>query len=171
MRSGVAGTPGQVVENDVRLVGATAGEKEFGQRERRFGDFGLSGDRGSQGTLSRVVKILALIDFLWLFLLANTQPFLLAGAVLALAGCYGAHSYNKFMIALFSLYLVGSIAVRIYIMAVVGTAQLYVLLALSSLIDLYLLRVVGIFYRLCARLSPSEKAELQMLNRPNFQMN
>ena len=121
--------------------------------------------------LSRIIKILALIDFLWLFLLANAEPLLLAGGVLALAGCWGAHSYNKHMIAVFSLYLVGSIAVRIYIMATQNSPQLYVLLALGSLIDLYLLRVVGVFYRLCSRLSPSEKVELQMLNRPNLQMN
>ena len=121
--------------------------------------------------LSRIIKILALIDFLWLVLLANAEPLLLAGGVLALAGCWGAHSYNKHMIAVFSLYLVGSIALRIYFMATKHNTELYILLTLGSLVDLYLLRVVGIFYRLCARLSASEKAELQMLNRPNFQMN
>ena len=121
--------------------------------------------------MSRVIKILALIDFLWLFVLANAEPMLLAFGVLALAGFWGAHSYNKHMIAVFSLYLVGSIALRIYIMANNhGNTQLYVLLTLGSLVDLYLLRAVGVFYRLCARLLPGERAELQMLNRPNFHM-
>ena len=121
--------------------------------------------------LSRIIKILALIDFLWLVLLANAQPLLLAGGVLALAGFWGAHSYNKHMIGVFSLYLVGSIALRIYFMVSQPSTEFRILLTLGSLVDLYLLRVVGVFYRLCARLSPSEKAELQMLNRPNFQMN
>ena len=120
--------------------------------------------------LSRIIKILALIDFLWLVLLANAQPLLLAGGVLALAGCWGAHSYNKHMTAVFSLYLLLSIALRVYMMVVKDVMELRILLVLGALVDLYLLRVVGVFYRLCARLSPSEKAELQMLNRPNFQM-
>ena len=120
--------------------------------------------------LARIIKILALINFMWLVLLAGENPGLMACGVLALAGCWGAHSYNKHMIALYALYPVCSIALRIYIMTQAASTELIVLLSLGLLFDLYVLRAVGVFYRLLTQLSPSEKADLQMLNRPNFQM-
>ena len=99
---------------------------------------------------------------------AVRDPGFLVLGVLLMCGYYGAHQYNRRLVAVFVPYLLLSVAARVFLMVRYPATSTYVIMAFGLIIDLYLFRLVTLFYRFCSSISPADRAELIDLNRANF---
>jgi len=116
---------------------------------------------------SRAIKIISLMDFIWVLVLATRIfPYFFAGSVLLVCGYAGAHYYRRDFIGAFLIYLICSLGFRIYVMVTLDDLTSYVLVAMGILLDCWLLRLSMTFLRLIWTLTPVERQELLALSRP-----
>lgn len=107
-------------------------------------------------SLSKAVKLVSIIDGMFLVLWSfSWWPFFLA-IVLAWSGYYGAQTYKKVFILLYVLYILGSIAVRVVYLVQSDSFFYTVMLGIGICTEMYILFIVVSFYRLLRTTTPED---------------
>jgi len=118
--------------------------------------------------LSRAVRLFAIIDGIFLLIFALSYWLLALAIILPICGYYGAQHYRRCYIYLYMLYLVGNVALRIYLIVTQSTAVVWVLIFIVGImIELYIMRIVWIFDKMIKDLTDEEKRQLLLLQNPH----
>jgi len=116
--------------------------------------------------LSRAVKMFAIIDAIFLLLWSFSFWPLAIAVCMAMSGYYGAQHFRLRYVCLYVIYLLGSIALRVYWMAKDGNFMFTLVLVLGVLIQFYILNITMKFIGLLRTLTPQDRAELIALRSP-----
>jgi len=116
--------------------------------------------------LASAIKIFSFIDSIFLLLMAFSSPIYFIGWVMCIAGYFGAHTFNYRYMFVYLLYLVLSVALRIYIMSDGGTSVVLISM-LGILIEIFIFRVAYKFTMFLRQLTPDERGYL-MANPMRF---
>jgi len=118
--------------------------------------------------LARAVKMFAVIDGIFLLLLSfSNWPFVVA-VCMAMSGYYGAQHFRLRYVCLYVIYLLGSIGLRVYLMAKDANFVFTLVLVLGVLIQFYILNITMKFISLLRTITPQEHAELLSMRHPGL---
>lgn len=116
--------------------------------------------------LGRSIKVLSLIDALWLILISMRMSYFFNfGLCLAIIGFIGVQLYRRDLSVALLGFICLSIASRIYYMMDNPDIAIYIFLSLAIVIDVYLMRLVVMFIKKLRGISPADRSQLLARNR------
>jgi len=117
--------------------------------------------------LGRAVKLFAIIDGIFLLIFAlNYWPLAIA-IILPICGYYGAQLYRRCYIYLYLIYLVLTIALRVYYITQSQIVVWMLIFIVGIIIELYIMRIVWRFDQMIKDLTDDDKRELYFLQYPH----
>jgi len=117
--------------------------------------------------LGRAVKLFAIIDGIFLLIFAlNYWPLAIA-IILPICGYYGAQLYRRCYIYLYLIYLVLTIALRVYYITQSQIVVWMLIFIVGIIIELYIMRIVWRFDQMIKDLTDDDKRELYFLQNPH----
>jgi len=118
--------------------------------------------------LSRAVKLFAIVDGVFLLIWSFQIWYLALGVVLAICGYYGATHYRAPYVYMYVLYLLLSIAYRLYWMSRGQNAITTLVVVLGIVIEFYILNITLKLIGVLKRLTDNERTELAAINHVNM---
>lgn len=115
--------------------------------------------------LSRIVRLFALIDVVFLVLWSMSYPILGLGIVLAVCGYFGARNYKRPLIFAYLLFMVLNVAGRIYWIKISKGMGLIVLISLGIIVEFFIMNFTWKFQKLVSELTPDERQQLLIISR------
>jgi hypothetical protein len=111
--------------------------------------------------LSKAVKMFSIIDVIFLIVWTFSYWLLALGIVLTICGYFGAKKYRPNLVLLYLVYLLLSIALRSYwISQMTDNALFCVVIGVGIAIELYIMRIVWIFFSRIRNLTEAERNRL-----------
>jgi len=117
--------------------------------------------------MSRAVKLFAIIDGIFLLIFALSYWPLAIAIILPICGYYGAQLYRRCYIYLYLIYLVLTIALRVYYISVRPEVVWMLIFIVGIIIELYIMKIVWKFDQMIKDLTEDDKRELYFLQYPH----
>jgi len=144
-------------------------------RHEQYEQLGGGGGQGEDpqrimdaSQLGKAVKMFAIVDCVFLLIWSFSFWPLAIAVFLAICGYYGALHYRLPYVIMYVIYLLLSIAVRVWWMTRVENFLMTLILVLGVLIEFYILNITMKFIAILKVLTPRERQELIAMRTPGF---